>query len=274
MTTQLTTTNFSASLLSLISQPLVSSIAVTDSSYATTGATAVDLAGGYIKITGSGFLAGASVYIDSTPATSVTFVSSTQLNVRVPALSSSTYVVYVVNTDGSLAIRVNGITYSSTPTWVTGSTQSSGATISIQLVATSDSTITYTLAAGSSLPSGLTLSSSGLLSGTVTGTAMVTYNFSVVATDLETQTSTSAFSVTVTFADFYFTYNTLLLTGETSSIPFNKDSSTNNVVLTIAGDTKPVPFNPYAGGYYSNYFDGTGDYLAINYASGSTIAGD
>lgn len=256
MTTLITTTNFSPSLLSLVSQPLVSSIVVTNSSYVATGATAVDLTGGYITITGTGFLVGATVYIDSTIATSVTFVSSTQLNVQIPAMASNTYVVYVVNTDGSLAIRVNGVTYSSTPNWVTGSSQSSGPTVSIQLTATSDSTITYTLASGSTLPSGLTLSSTGLLSGTLSGTSTVTYNFSVVATDLETQTSTSAFSVTVTFSDPYFMNVGLLLNGETSSLPFILDASTNNFAITVNGDTKATLATPYADSYYSNYFDG------------------
>ena len=63
--------------------------------------------------------------------------------------------------------------------------------------------------------------------------------------------------------DTFFKNTTLLLNGETTVTPFINDASTNNFALTIAGDTKPVLFNPYQAGYYSNYFDGTGDYLQL-----------
>jgi hypothetical protein len=272
MVTQVTTANFSSTTLTALATPSITSITVTDNTYTATGATSVALTGGYIKIIGSSFVSGATVYVDSTPATSVAFISSTQLNVQVPGSASSSYVVYVINPDGSIAVRVNGINYSATPTWVSSSAQSSvGGTINIQLSASSDSTTTYALASGSSLPSGLTLTSGGLISGTVTGTGVVVYNFSVVATDLETQKSTQSFSITITFTDPYFTYNALLLNGETSVTPFISDASTNNFGLTIVGDTKPVLFNPYQGdGYYSVLFDGA-SYLAATPATSVTI---
>jgi len=57
---------------------------------------------------------------------------------------------------------------------------------------------TYALAAGSALPSGLSLSSTG----TITGTPTVpnTYNFSVVATDTKGCKATAAYTITVTAA--------------------------------------------------------------------------
>jgi hypothetical protein len=262
MVTQVTTANFSNATLTALTSPTITSITVTNSSFVPTGETAVSLSGGYVTVVGSSFVSGATVYIDSTPATAVTFVNSTQLNVQVPGLASNSYIVYVINLDGSVAIRVNGINYSANPTWVTSGTQGfSSGTISLQLVASSDSTIIYTVASGSSLPSGLTLTSSGLLSGVVTGTGIVTYNFSVVATDVETQQSTQAFSITITFSDAYWNSVTLLLNGETPVTSFITDASTNNFNSTIAGDTRPTLVIPYQAGYYSNYFDGTGDYL-------------
>lgn len=39
------------------------------------------------------------------------------------------------------------------------------------------------------------------------------------------------------------------------------DNSTNNFVITAAGNTTVSGANPFQAGYYSNYFDGTGDYL-------------
>jgi hypothetical protein len=182
--------------------PKITSIVVTDSSYTTLDDTAVGTSGGYIKLIGTGFTAGSQVLIGNVSATSVTFVSVTELRAQLPATSAGTYVVYVVATDGSVAIRVNGITFSATPTWSTGSTLTAGSSnvpISIQLAATSDTAVTYAVAAGSSLPTGLSLSSGGLLSGTITGISMdTTYNFTINAIDAENQDSPRSFSITIT----------------------------------------------------------------------------
>jgi hypothetical protein len=61
--------------------------------------------------------------------------------------------------------------------------------------------------------------------------------------------------------DTYFKYTPLLLNGNPPSPTFVTDASTNSFPISVAGDTKPNNFNPYSAGYYSNYFDGTGDYL-------------
>ena len=67
--------------------------------------------------------------------------------------------------------------------------------------------------------------------------------------------------------DPYFNYVTMLLhgngsaSGTTNVLPFNSDASTNAFNVTINGDTRSDNFNPFQEGYYSNYFDGTGDYL-------------
>jgi len=65
-------------------------------------------------------------------------------------------------------------------------------------------------------------------------------------------------------SDVYFKYVTMLLHGNGgNAAPFNKDSSTNAFPLTIVGDTKPSIINPYQDGYYSNYFNGSTDYLTV-----------
>ena len=268
MTTKISSDNIQTTTLETLgSGPTITNVQITDSSYNVIDDTAVSTSGGYLKITGTNFSSGCTVIIGGTNATSTAFVNSTMLNVEVPAAAAGTYIVYVVNTDGGVAIRVNGLTYSGTPTWVTDSTLSGGtvdSAISIQLSATSDSTITYTLQNGSSLPSGLSLSSSGLLSGTITGLASETiYNFTVIATDVELQDSPRSFSITITIGDQYWPYVTTLLSPVVGTVPFNDDASINNFAVAIAGDTKPNNFNPYTPGYYSNYFDGTGDYLTI-----------
>lgn len=179
--------------------PKITNLQVTDNSYTVLDDTAVDTAGGYIRITGTGFAAGCQVLINNIPATSTTFVSATEVRAQVPATAAGTYVVYLVNADGGVAIRVNGITFSATPSWVTGSALAGDvdSAISIQLSATSATT--YTLQAGSTLPTGLTLSASGLISGTVTGLENDTsYSFTVVATDAENQDSPRTFTITIT----------------------------------------------------------------------------
>jgi hypothetical protein len=67
--------------------------------------------------------------------------------------------------------------------------------------------------------------------------------------------------------DAFFKYVTLLLnTSATNGAQNNTflDSSTNNFSITRNGDTTQGSFNPYMPtGYWSGYFDGTGDYLGI-----------
>lgn len=262
MTTKISSANIQAATLATIgSGPKVTQILVCDQTYTVLDDTAVSLTGGYIKIVGTGFKSGATVTVNRQQATSVTFVDSTELRAQLPAEAAGTYIIYVVNTDGSVALRVNGVTFSSLPTWTTASSLAdgdSGSLISLQLLAADAAT--YALAAGSTLPLGLTLSSSGLLSGTVEVADETLYNFTVVATDAELQDSPRSFSINITVGDPYFNSTALLLTGRANT--FVKDASTNNFPVTVVGDTKPSNFNPHLTGW-SNYFDGTGDSLIV-----------
>ena len=53
------------------------------------------------------------------------------------------------------------------------------------------------------------------------------------------------------------------------------DNSTNNYVITPFGNVTVTGNNPYQSGYYSNYFDGSGDYLSVpNNAAFSYGTGD
>jgi len=248
-----------------LSGPKISSIVLTDSSYATITDTALGLSGGYIRILGTGFVTGCAVAINSVIASSVTFISSTEVRAQLSAMSAGTYIIYLSNSDGGVAIRVNAITFSSTPSWNTTSPLTGGVNntaISIQLGATSDSTVSYTVQAGSTLPTGLSLSSGGLLSGTVTGLSLeTTYNFTVVATDLEYQSSPKAFSITIVVADQYFKSTVLLLNADVT--PFTSDASTNKFELNAVGTPNANINNPLQSGYYSGNFDGSGYYLSV-----------
>ena len=111
-----------------------------------------------------------------------------------------TYKVFVVNSDGKSAMFPQGFLVSVAPTWSTSAGALTGAiggtSYSVTVAASSDSTIAYSVTSGA-LPSGITLnSSSGVISGTAPSDASsTTYNFTIRATDAESQTADRAFSI-------------------------------------------------------------------------------
>ena len=240
--------------------PRIANVQIANSSWGLLDDTAVSTDGGYVLINGSGFASGCSVLVANSQATPVTFANSSLLRVEVPAKSASTYAVYVLNPDGGTAIGINALTYSAFPAWATSSTLSGGSVdvaISVQLSA-SDAT-TYTLQAGSSLPANTTLASNGLFSGTITGiNEETTYTFTVEATDAENQNTPRTFSITISVGDSNFKSTTLLLNADANT--FVRDASNNSFNITVSGDTRPSAFSPYNTNW-SNFFDGTGDYL-------------
>ncbi len=63
--------------------------------------------------------------------------------------------------------------------------------------------------------------------------------------------------------DAYFNYVTLLLQGDATNAAQNNtflDGSTNNFTITRNGNTTQGSFSPY-GSNWSNFFDGSGDFL-------------
>lgn len=92
-------------------EPKITSTQVTNAAWSPLSKTWVSITGGYVVITGLNFRSGAQAIFGTTPAISTTFVSSTTLRVRAPALAVGSYFLYVVNPDGGTALRVNGISY-------------------------------------------------------------------------------------------------------------------------------------------------------------------
>jgi hypothetical protein len=211
-----------------------------------------------------------SVYSGTLPPGSSLNTSTGLLSGTTQATASSTTYTFTIrasdaqnqDTDRAFSITIN-------PDVVTWSSPADGTVTELfQDTAMSNVTLSATSAAGQSiaytanaLPTGVTISGSN-----VTGTPTVLGNtISVItATAANTnRTATRTFTWVVNVSsDQYFKNTILLLNGETTVTPFISDASTNSFGLTIQGDTKPVLFNPYTPGYYSNYFDGTGDYLA------------
>jgi hypothetical protein len=165
--------------------------------------TATDIAGGQtITLTGTNFKEGVTVLIGNVQVNQITRISATQLTFIAPANTAGSYIIYVVNTDGSSAISVPGLQYSGVPAWTTtaGSlgTPSTSVSFTATLAATGDAPISYLVVSGA-LPPGINLNTvTGVISGTTPSvTNSTTYNFTVRATDAQNQDTNRAFSLTV-----------------------------------------------------------------------------
>jgi len=98
--------------------------------------------------------------------------------------NTTNLVIRAVDTGGNTVDRTFRI-FSLNPVWNTGATLSSaesGVAYSNQLSASDDNSITYSLISGS-FPTGISLSSSGLISGTSSDTAGTNYSIVIRATD-------------------------------------------------------------------------------------------
>ncbi len=144
-------------------------------------------------------------------AVAVTWTNSTTLSAtfNVP---NADYYVRVENNDG-YAVRSSTaiLSSSSAPTWSTASgsigTVSAGSSVSLSVSATSDSTVAYSettsvLTSDSDTPASTMNLSLNSSTGAITGTAPeptsdTTYNFTLRATDDESQTADRNFSITV-----------------------------------------------------------------------------
>lgn len=138
-------------------------------------------------------------------ADTVTFNSSTSLTVNATLTVDGNYKIRIENPDGNAVISSTALlTVSDAPTWSTAAgslgSVAQGGSISFSVSASSDSTVSYSVTSGA-LPTGASLNSStGAITGTESGsdTGETVYNFTITATDAESQTAARAFSITVT----------------------------------------------------------------------------
>jgi len=192
--------------------PKVTAIYPANSSYTTSTALAVlPNSTGYVVISGSGFVSGATVYINTASAITATVVSSNIINAQVPALSTGTYIVYVSNPDGGSTQRLPGLQYSIAPVWTATTSSFSLPVIggSYQFTAVSDSPVTYAITSGT-LFSGFTLNAStGVISGSGTYTS-TNVTIQITATDQEQQTVSQTATISLTSN---YTINYLVVAG-------------------------------------------------------------
>jgi hypothetical protein len=246
-------------------QPKITSWSYTNGAYVPYPDTAI-VGGETIVIYGSGFQNGANVYIGSTAITS-TRLDQNRITFTAPSQSAGSYVLYVINPNGNAAVYAPGIYYNSYPVWNTtvyaNTFTAPTSSVSFNLNATDSANLTFTLQSGS-LPTGLTLYPSGLISGTTTVANTTVYTFTAVATDSFNQAAQASIIYTITYiiSDPYFNQTALLLNGETNTNTYIQDTSNNNFALTVSGAANPNRFSPLWGnGYYGNYFDGSTGYL-------------
>jgi len=151
---------------------------------------------GVITIYGTNFVAGATAYAIGSnavqvAATSTTFNSLVQVTATFTGLSSAyePYDIKVTNPSNLFGLLPDALYVNNTPSWQTAAgslgTFQTGDSISLTVSATDpDSTVTYSLAAGSSLPSGLTLNSTtGVISGIHVVNTSTNYTFTINASD-------------------------------------------------------------------------------------------
>ena len=163
-----------------------------------TGAYNESTGSGTITINGTNFVSGAVASAVGTnaveiQASSTTFNSLVQLTAVFTGLSNANepYDIKVTNTSNLFGLLPDALYINASPVWVTssGSLGTFNEQVSITLSALSatdsDSTISYALASGSTLPSGVTLNSStGVISGTLPNISTnTTYSFVINASD-------------------------------------------------------------------------------------------
>jgi hypothetical protein len=162
---------------------------------------------GVITISGTNFVSGCyasaigsnGVQVD---ATQTTFNSLVQVVATFTGLSNAyePYDIKVTNPSNLFGLIPDALYVNANPAWTTaaGSLGTFAEQINATIYALSvsdDSTITYSLANGSSLPSGVTLSSAGVISGTLPDiSSNTTYTFTVNATDGLNPTISRTFS--------------------------------------------------------------------------------
>ncbi len=246
---QLATVATSGSYTDLVNKPVITTLKVSSITYPGDDLAADPAGGQTITLTGTGFAAGAQVLVDTTVASVVTVVDPTTITFTAPAKAAGNYVLYVVNTDGSVALSLPGISYSGVPAWSTSAgtlgTQYEATAISKTLAASSDSAITYSIVSGS-LPPGSTLNTS---TGVITGTSptvggSTTYNFTIRATDAQNQDTDRAFSITispdvVTWSSPQNNYTVTAELGQAVSLALLATSSAGNQITYTADSLPP-----------------------------------
>jgi len=218
-----------------------------------TGAYNESAGSGTFVLSGTNFVTGGIAYAVGTngveyQATTSTTNSIVQMTVTFTGLSAAyePYDVKVLNPSNLFGLLPDAFFINDSPVWSTtaGSLGSivTGQSASIQLAATDEesNSLSYSVSSGS-LPGGLSLSSTGLISGTASGSTTQTFTFTVSVSDGSNTGQTRSFSIAYTAvplvtggtlaSDSTYYYRTFSGTGNLSV----SNLSLSTDVLIVAG---------------------------------------
>ena len=248
-----------------------------------------------ITITGTNFVAVPQVWWLNTGTGArtrsgvVSFTSSTEITAQFQSgLAAGTYQAIIENATGLGVKGSTNITYSIAPNWITATgtlgTIQEGESVSTSVLAVDDDSTavsSYALTSGA-LPSGVSLNTS---TGAITGTmplvnADTTYNFTITATDDESQQTARAFSLTA--QDFAITHSGVFYSN-TVLKRTNVSTSTNQKTGAFSTWIKKSNVTGTGGGIISGwagsssnatiiYFDSDHRLCFYEVQSGSTAA--
>ena len=232
---------------------------------------------GTITIQGTNFVSGAIASAIGTNgvevlASSTTYNSLVQLTTVFTGLSNiyEPYDIKVTNPSNLFGLIPDALYVNASPVWTTASgslgTFTELVSISVSAVGTdSDSTITYALASGSSLPSGVTLNSStGTISGTLPSiSSNTTYTFTINASD----------GLNVIPRAFSITSNAIVATGGTvtTSGSYKIHTFTGSGTFTVSSSIPAEYLIVAGGGAGGSAFGGGGGAGGLLYNSSYTI---
>jgi hypothetical protein len=225
-------------------QTLPTVISVTPVSGTTTGGTA-------ITISGTNFVAGATVSLGSSAATSVSVVNSTTITATTPAGSARSVNVTVTNPNGQSGTLSNAFTYSLPAPMVTGVTPVSGSTIGGTPITISGTNFVAgaTVSLGSSAATVVTFVNSTTITATTPAGVAGSVNVTVTNPDGQSGTLSNAFAYSATAPTV-------------GSVSPNTGFTTGGTAVTITGT------NFAAGAAVSL---GGGPATGVNVLNGTTI---
>ncbi|WP_339959063.1 IPTL-CTERM sorting domain-containing protein [Delftia acidovorans] len=196
------------------------------------------IGGTTITLTGTNFTGATAVTFGGTAATGFTVNSATQITATAPAGSAGTVDVRVTTTGGTSATGAAGqftyVAITVTPATLAG-TPKVGVSFNETLTASGGATpYTFAMASGSTLPTGLSLSPAGVISGTPT--AAGAFSFTVQATDNSSISGQRTYSGSVTAA-------TVVLTPAASTLPAARlNTAYAGQTFTASGGTAPYTY--------------------------------
>jgi hypothetical protein len=244
-----------------------------------------------VTITGTGFLAGATVSLGGAPATNVIVLNSTSISATTPAHAVGTVNVVVTNTDGQSGTLINGYTYTSAnpaPT-VTAVSPNSGTTSGGTAVAITGTGFAAgaTVNIGGSPASNVSVSSSTSITATTPAHALGSVNVVVTNTDGQSGTLTNGYTYTsppteTVLLEDNFNDNSLNAAKWNANDVFSGYTDTTVPLVETAQriEIGPLPQNTggshYRGMRSVNAYDFSGAYVYVELvqAASSATAGD